>query len=94
MKNKIRVGAFDYTVRVEKNPKREKGIAIDGQCRNTDATIRIRKMSEQAMRQTLWHETIHALCWQHGIKLSDEKEVDRLATGIMQVIKDNRWITK
>lgn len=37
---------------------------------------------------TLWHEVIHALNDTHGISLR-EKQVEALATGIVQILQDN-----
>lgn len=37
---------------------------------------------------TLWHEVLHALNDTHGINLR-EKQVEVLATGIVQILQDN-----
>jgi len=51
--------------------------------------------SESDIRQTLWHELIHALCEKLHIEtkedklMDDEQAIDLLATGINTLLQDN-----
>jgi hypothetical protein len=92
VRNKIRVCAIDYKISIEDAPLLD-GVKVDGTHSWAKEVMRVRKMGKQAMKQTLWHEIIHSLCAQSSINMK-EADVDRLATGIVQVIRDNRWITK
>lgn len=70
---------------------------MTGQIDYVTATIRVYDggRHESVIRQTLWHEIVHAICF--GLHIStdkgelgnNEKVVDMLATGINLVIQDN-----
>ena len=68
-----------------------------GQCDYWTRTIRVYRndLSESDIRQTLWHEVLHAICEKLHIsteagKLNDnETAIDLLATAINAVLQDN-----
>ncbi len=93
MKNSVRIGAFDYEIRLEADPCDGKK-KLDGEIVYGQTLIRIREtFSPQAQRQVLWHEILHALEQQMGLRFT-EIEIDRLAFGIMHVLRDNHWLTE
>lgn len=51
---------------------------------------------EQKKIQTLWHEIVHGIIREYKISEDCDSEtlVDTLATGIVQVLKDNITLTK
>ena len=68
-----------------------------GQCDYWTRSIRIfaSGLSESDIRQTLWHELLHALCEKLHIKAKegdlrdDETAIDLLATGINSLLLEN-----
>ena len=84
---KIKVGCCDYTI---------EEIVIDneddyvGRCVPNQQLIQIElRLTKHKKVQTLFHEVLHAICFEHGnIKISEQK-LDTLASGIVAVLKDN-----
>ena len=62
-----------------------------------DRTIRIYNGTEEDIKQTTWHELIHALADKLEIEELEtedaEKTIDLLATGIRMILKDNKGAT-
>lgn len=95
--DKVKIGAIQYKVAYVPDLKDEKG-KLDGRISHSRTEINVDAgMSHQATVQTLLHEIVHAITTQIG-KRTSESEVDALAYGIYQVIRDNpglvRMITK
>ena len=56
---------------------------------NKSKIIVVRRESEQAMKQTFFHELFHAIdCAYNGGNL-EEDVIERLSQGMYQVVKDN-----
>ncbi len=91
MIDRIRVGLWWYHLVAEDDIKDDDGQGLMGQCRHMDREIAV---SREAMvvaggiKNTLWHETVHALNYQLDLGL-DEQEVGRLAHGLESVLIDN-----
>lgn len=93
----IRIGPMDYRVQVVKNLK-HRGKDIDGQVNNYLCLIRLEaNLGLPVQVQTLWHEIIHAIGYQgrmNSLEFGDEKLVDPLAYALMQVVRDNPFLSK
>jgi hypothetical protein len=97
MPNKeIRIGPIVFKVvlvwrlTAEDNTKK-----IDGHIVYSSSEIKIEAgLEEQRKRQVIWHEIIHGILTQAGIYDQDEKAVDVLAHGVMDVLHDNPWLCK
>lgn len=67
---------------------------LDGQIDYVAGHIRLRKgLCDGTKRQTLWHEVIHGIATHGRIKMKED-DVDRMASGIIQVLMDNPWLAK
>lgn len=94
---RVRIGPIDYTVREVRGLKHA-GNDVYGLATHDKAIIQIRaEMDRQAKMQTLWHEVVHAIAYQADInrlKVGDERAIDSLAWGIMQVVRDNPGLSR
>ena len=55
-------------------------------------TITLEKeVNEQVLIQTLLHEIAHGIAHNYKVEIS-ENDVDRIATGFYQVLKDNKFL--
>lgn len=87
----VKVGPITYEV-VLVDDLHDGTTKLDGWVRYAECVVRLdSRLSPQSMRQTLWHEILHALVTQGGLK-QDERYVDVLAYGIMEVLQDNPWL--
>ena len=88
----IRIGPIDYTVEYIQD-LRDGDRKLDGWFHFASSRILIdESLSEQARRQVLWHEIIHGLFFLAGeLPTPERKEdfIDALASGVMNVIRDN-----
>lgn len=64
-----------------------------GRCGDIDvmkARIRINAdMAQTVQTVTLWHEVLHGILANAGYKDHNEEQIDALAYGILQVLRDN-----
>lgn len=72
----------------------DKDTRIIGQIDYLNQTIKIENgLNEEKEKVTLIHETIHGILHQLGFdEQSDEKLIQSLATGLYQVLKENKTI--
>lgn len=64
--------------------------ALMGDFNASRARIRINADDDpQVQIVTLWHELIHALLYTAGYRDHDEQQIDALAHGLVQVLRDN-----
>jgi Zn-dependent peptidase ImmA (M78 family) len=85
----LHIGAVTYTV----SEAKLRGAC--GTCNYEQARIRINaRLDPQLKRVTLWHEIIHALLFNAGVYTAEhnEQQIDALAHGIIQVLRDNPWL--
>jgi len=87
----IRIGPIDFTVcavdRLLNDGNYEK---LSGHIKYDASEILVEgDMEPQAQRQVVWHEVIHGILTQAGYTDHDEKMIDILAYGVMQVVRDN-----
>ena len=84
---KIKIGCCEYSVNEIEIESDEDYV---GRCYPNQQKIEIEKrLSQDKKLQSLFHEIIHAICFEFGnVKLSEQR-TDILATGILSVIKDN-----
>ena len=91
MLESVKVGGINYKVElVDLTTQRDDEIGWQlGYCHFHKDLIEINSMiSEQRQRQTLVHETMHAIYEEAGVE-QDEGDVDALAKVLYQVLKDN-----
>ncbi len=69
------------------------GQKIQGEMSSQEGRIRVRKSRPFLEVDTLLHEIIHALEYKSGLEFN-EHWVNRIATGLTQVIKDNPTVIK
>lgn len=85
----IRIGPIDYKVHETCD------INDDGLFDMADQVILIQKrLKPQLKRQTLWHEILHGIMYQAGIKEHNERMVDAVAYGIVAALRDNPSLRK
>lgn len=46
-------------------------------------------LDAQRQLQVLWHEILHGILANAGYDVHDEKQIDAISTGIIQVLRDN-----
>jgi hypothetical protein len=93
MTDKIRIIAIDYPVNLVERLRDE------GEVQSLSGNIRYAKpkicldatMEPQPMYQTLWHEIVHGISSAMNLEI-EEKDVDLIATGIVQVLRDNKKV--
>jgi hypothetical protein len=90
MTEKIKIGGIDYQLElVERLTDGENVQKLSGHVTYTIPKIRIDKELEpQVLFQTLCHEILHGISENFQIDI-EEKDIDRFAQGIVQVIRDN-----
>jgi hypothetical protein len=92
--NKVRIGIYNYKVK-------EQAIIIDdchqelgGQIDYENLIIKLKTgLNDQHKTQTLWHELMHGIVREYNISFEEDSEediIDTLATGIVQLLKDNK----
>lgn len=89
----VRVGAFEYTIRIEDDLK-DGSQKLDGWIQHSQTLILLdRSLSAQVMRVTLWHEVLHGIMVQAGHDdVLKDPEIEALAHGIVGVLRDNPWL--
>jgi len=88
---KVKIGPIKYKI-VEKKRLTNHGrdTKLDGSASYSHCRIGIEKgLNKQAKRLTLWHEIIHCILVQNGVGEHDERVVDAMAYGILDVLQDN-----
>ena len=82
----VKVGALTYVVKFGACSDTEDW---NGVCRYNALQIRINdSMSDRRQGSTLVHEVLHAICDERAVKLTEE-QVETLANGMTQVLRDN-----
>lgn len=87
---KIRIAGVDYKITTDNNLVQER--AIIGECSHDRCEIKlhIKGRTGDAIMRTLWHEILHAIDANYNGAKLEEAAVERLATGIYQVLADNK----
>ena len=89
----VRVGAIDYKLLQEKGLVKHSHVY--GEIRYVKSKIALdAKLGEQHARCTLFHEIIHGILEQGGYTRHDERMVNIIATGVVQVLRDNPKLLK
>lgn len=89
----VRINGVDYDVQFESRLNDGVNLLL-GQVDYDRCIIKLNPdvQAHQKNCVTLWHEILHALCYNADLKLPDEQEeqiVSALAKGIYQVLQDN-----
>lgn len=83
----VKIGPVLYEVKEETRLVDEQ---MFGQIRYTELLIEMRPYVALSMQEiTLWHEMLHGLLLQGGIREHDERILDVLAHGIVALLQDN-----
>ena len=92
--DKVKIGAQVFSIRRQGELKNTDGIEeLDGRIIYSSSEILLEdRLDTFSTRQVLWHEVIHGILTQAGIRNEDEKLVDLLSYGIIQVLEDNKEI--
>lgn len=93
----IYLGAIDYTVEVVYNLTSSDGRErLAGEIASSEAKIRLdHNQDPQMARIALWHEMIHGILESAGYQNGhDERLIDALAHGVVELIKRNPALTK
>lgn len=80
----VKVGPITYTIE-ERDERDSFGEVLYGPCK----LYLKRSLVSASKRMTLWHEVIHIILVHAGYRDQDEKLIEVLASGIMQVLQDN-----
>jgi Zn-dependent peptidase ImmA (M78 family) len=84
----FRVGGIDYSVEIV--PKLYEKHSLYGQVTYKDAHIQIDdSLSKNRENEVLVHELLHAMLFEAGYMEQDEELVNRLASVLHQVLRDN-----
>jgi len=89
--DKIRVGAFDYAVKLKKNIDENGSL---GEIEYSKRRIQMKKgMAPSAHLEVLWHEAIHGVMHEHGMSSEHpEPLVTKLGFAICQLLRDNPYL--
>jgi hypothetical protein len=87
MLDAIKIGGIRYTVLAD---NRLIDSLRSGEMRHMRAEIAVLPdATPELLPQTLWHEVLHGVLLHAGIKDHDETQIDVIAYGIVQVLRDN-----
>lgn len=92
MSEVIKIGGIDYRVIEVKAliDQDDQDTQLLGEIDYNNCEIRLEQLlNTQIQFQTRWHEVIHAILVQAGFRDHDERMVDALAYGLVQVMRDN-----
>jgi predicted metal-dependent peptidase len=88
----IKIGGIRYAVIAD---NRLIDSLRSGEMRHMRAEIAVLPdATPELLPQTLWHEVLHAVLLHAGIKDHDETQIDVIAYGIVQVLRDNPVFTQ
>lgn len=90
--NKMRIAGIDYKVIKEKSMALNEGLAGSHTAHLCEIRLQTKGYNQQKTEQTFFHEVIHAIGDHYINNELTERQVDNLATGIYQVLKDNKII--
>lgn len=83
----VKIGPVVYEVKEEMRLAND---GLYGQIVYSESVIEMNPMMKPQHRDiTLWHEMLHGMLLQGGIREHDERILDVLAHGLVQLIKDN-----
>jgi len=85
----VKVGPFIYKI-LEDGAVEQRGIYAEVYHRTFEIKIDP-TIADQKLSVSLWHELLHCLDDIQGMEL-DEKNVSRLANGIVMLLRDNPWL--
>lgn len=94
MNQKIKIGPQIFVIKTKEDLRRgDEG--LDGWIKFSTSEIMLEtNLDAFSVKQCLWHEIVHGILTQAGIKTVPEEAVDALAYGILGVIQDNKWLIK
>lgn len=85
---KLRIGSVDYTI--ESVPKLHERYHLFGQVTYKDTHIQIdESLSQTRANEAVIHEMLHAILFEAGYMEQDEDLVNRTASVLTQVLRDN-----
>jgi hypothetical protein len=91
----VKIGPHRYKVEeIERLVSGDGTQPLYGEINYSRGVIRIEKgLAGSYKRQTVWHEALHGILEGAGIREDhDERMIDAIATGIVQVLQDNPWL--
>ena len=89
MLDRIKIGAIDYPI-LDRDDLHDNHKPLYGWIKfNTMEIILSTELGPQARYVVLWHEVVHGILNHAGIDDSDEKLINALAYGVVQVLRDN-----
>ena len=91
--DKVKIGAQVFEIKRECKLKGSKGEDLSGHIKYGSSEILLdNELDAYSTRQVLWHEVLHGILTHAGISGEDEKLVDLLSYGIIQVLEDNKML--
>jgi hypothetical protein len=92
--NVIKIGARQFKL-VKKANLEDEGLPLAGQINYHESTLSIdNSVSLDSQYQVLWHEVVHGIVHDRLPKGFNEHTIDQLASGIVQVLRDNAVLRK
>jgi len=89
MPDEVLIGAILYPVEVVGN-LRDGQVDVNGVISYRPYRIRLdSELDEQGRKRVLWHEILHGILTHAGHDDDNERHLEALAYGIMQVLRDN-----
>ena len=90
--SQVKIGPIQFIIQYVEDLHDATG-SLDGWIRHNTSIISIDKaLDEQRTRLVLWHEIIHAILTHGGYSDHDERMVDVIAGGVMNVLNENKWL--
>lgn len=92
---KIKIGGLPYSVKYQNDLRDNNGNKLNGMINCDEMVIYIEAcLPKIAARQTLWHEIIHGILIQGGMKDHSESLVEMIAYGVLSALMSNRSLTE
>jgi hypothetical protein len=85
----VRVGAYDFDVHLVRDLSYGDD-DLNGHIKHDECLILIDEdAAPQVQRVVLWHEMLHSILVQAGFAEQDERLIEAVSHGIVQVLRDN-----
>ncbi len=89
---KVKICGLNYTIRFNDSLHIKEGLQGTLRENQLEIILQNKDYNFQKVEQTFWHEIFHAIDLNYCNNELTEKQVDNIANGLYQVLKDNHFL--